>query len=260
MIYVGRLGHLGHGVIFVCIGLLSASAAIRQGGGASDSRRAMHTILAQPFGRALLLALIIGLACYVVWRVLEAVGDLEDKGSDAKGLLLRGRSLFVAVVYSGVTLAAVKTLLGTSRSGGGDQSARDWTARALETPFGSWTVALAGAGIIAVGLFQCLRAYRRHFERKLSLGELDPDTRDWVIRVSAFGLAARGIVFCLIGGFLMQAGLGSDPGKARGISGALNALQGQPYGRWLLAITAAGLAAFGVYCCVRARYGRIGQG
>lgn len=260
MIYVGRIGHLAHGLVFVSIGLISARAAFRQGGGASDSRRAMHTILAQPFGQALLLALIAGLTCYVVWRALEAFGDLEGKGNDAKGLVLRGRSLFVAAVYSGVTVAAIRTLLGAARSGGGgDESARDWTARALQTPFGSWTVALIGGGIIIAGLFQCLRAYRGKFERKLALDEVDPTTRQWLLRLCVFGIAARGVVFVTAGIFLAQAGLGSDPSKARGLSGSLNALQSQPYGSWLFALGAFGLAAFGIYCCVRARYGRVGR-
>ncbi|MFL6530494.1 MAG: DUF1206 domain-containing protein [Chthoniobacterales bacterium] len=54
-------------------------------------------------------------------------------------------------------------------------------------------------------------------------------------------------------------GLQSNAAKARGLSGALNALHAQPFGRWIFAVVAVGLAAYGVYCCVKARYGGIGS-
>jgi hypothetical protein len=259
IIRLGRIGYLAKGVIFVCVGLLSANAAFRGNGGrATDSRGAMQTIVQQPFGKALLLALIAGLVCYIVWRALAAITDAERRGSDAKGLAMRARSLFVAAIYCGITAAAIRTLLGSRRSGGGDKSAQDWTATALATPFGSWTVMLIGAAVIAGGLYQCYRAYNEKFEEKLELGELTAQAREWIVRTCAFGIIARGIVFAIAGALLIQAGLQSNPAKARGLGGALNTLHGQPFGRWLFAIVAAGLAAYGIYCCVRARYGRIG--
>ena len=151
----------------------------------------------------------------------------------------------------------MKTLLGSRTTGGGDRSARDWTARVLETPFGSWIVALGGIVVIGGGLYQCWRAYRRKFERKLDLSGLGAAARRWVVRTCAFGIGARGAVFCVAGIFLLQAGLQSDASKARGLSGSLEALQSQPFGRFLFGLVALGLAAFGIYCCVRARYERI---
>jgi hypothetical protein len=72
-------------------------------------------------------------------------------------------------------------------------------------------------------------------------------------------LIAQGVVFTIAGVFLIQAGWQSNPQKARGLGGALNALQAQPHGRWLFATVAAGLTAYGIYCCLRARYGKWGE-
>lgn len=260
IIALGRIGYLAKGLIFICIGLLSATAAMRgRGGRATDSRGVLQAIVQQPFGNALLLALIGGLVCYILWRTLAALLDLERRGSDWKGLAMRARSLFVAVLYCGIAAAAVKTLTGSSRGGsGGDRAAQDWTATALATPFGKWTVMLIGLAVIAGGLYQLYRAYTEKFEDKLELGTLAADVRERVVRICAFGIGARGIVFAVAGGLLVQAGLLSNPAKARGLGGALNALHAQPFGRYLFGVVAAGLAAYGVYCCVRARYGRIG--
>jgi len=254
IIMIGRIGYLAKGVIFTCVGLLSAAAGGR--GGASDSRGAMQTIAQQPFGHALLLALIIGLVCYIIWRVLAAVADAENRGRDAKGLALRARALFVAGIYCSITAAAVKTFMGASHSnGGGNRSAQDWTATALAAPLGSFVVVAIGAAIVIGGGYQCYRAYKEKFVEKLDL--VSASAHEWILRICAFGLAARGVVFVMAGVLLIQAGLQSNAAKARGLSGALNALHAQPFGRWIFAVVAVGLAAYGVYCCVKARYGRI---
>ena len=73
-----------------------------------------------------------------------------------------------------------------------------------------------------------------------------------------FGLIARGFVFLIIGGFIVVAAWRYDPQQARGLAGALQALQEQPYGQALLGIVALGLVAFGLYCGVEALYRRIG--
>jgi hypothetical protein len=96
--WLARAGQLAKGVIFACMGSLSALAAMHGGGRAQDSRGAMRSIVQQPFGRMLLFAIVAGLVCYVLWRLLAALGDLERKGRDAKGLAQRGRMLFSAAI------------------------------------------------------------------------------------------------------------------------------------------------------------------
>jgi hypothetical protein len=68
---------------------------------------------------------------------------------------------------------------------------------------------------------------------------------------------ARGLVFAIVGVFLVNAAIEADPGEARGLGGALRALQAQPFGRVLFGITALGLFAFGIFQLVIAYYRRI---
>lgn len=63
--------------------------------------------------------------------------------------------------------------------------------------------------------------------------------------------------FLIIGAFLVVAAYQSDSGEARGLSGALLALQEQPFGRVLFGVVALGLAAFGAFGFVEGRYRRI---
>ena len=258
MTRVARIGYLAKGVVYICVGLFSAMAAFAGRAKASDSRAALEKISEQPFGRVMLATLAVGLLCFVVWRLIEVIVNPGEYRSGVKALLNRVRALFSAAIYSGITLAAVRTVMGDSDGGGGsDRTARDSTAKLMATPYGSWSVILVGVGLIGYGIFQWHRAYRRSYERKLNLSTLSPDQHCWVTRICSFGLAARGFVFAIAGVFLIQAGLRSDPGEARGLSGALDALRGEAYGPILFAVVALGLAAYGVYCCVKGRYGQL---
>ncbi|MEJ7700697.1 MAG: DUF1206 domain-containing protein [Pyrinomonadaceae bacterium] len=87
--------------------------------------------------------------------------------------------------------------------------------------------------------------------------EMDDKTETFATRVGQFGLAARGVVFGIIGGFLVQAALQSNANKTRGLSGALRALEQQSYGQLLLGVVALGLIAYGFHMFVLARYRRM---
>jgi hypothetical protein len=75
--------------------------------------------------------------------------------------------------------------------------------------------------------------------------------------VGVVGVLARGVVFSLIGIFLIKAAVEYEPQEAIGLDGALRKLVAQDHGRFLLGLVAAGLLAFGVFCLFQARYRRV---
>ena len=105
--------------------------------------------------------------------------------------------------------------------------------------------------MIAAG-WQIYRAYRGDFEKYLDLSRVQATARVFILRLCAFGLSARGLVFFLMGLFLLKAGWNVNAEEARGLSGALTSLKSQPFGSWLLGIGALGLGAYGLYCAARA--------
>ena len=252
---LGRIGYAAKGVIYLSIGLLSAAAATA-GGRARDSRDILQTVAAQPFGTAMLGVLTAGIGCYVIWRLALAFAPGRKAGLES--LLPRAQALLSAAIYTGLGLAALATLRGArSSSGGGEDSARDGTAQLMAVPFGKWLVVLVGVGLIVYGISQWRRVWKGSFEKRLALSSLAAPTRRWIIRICGAGISARGIAFCLIGLFLAQAGLHANPAEARGLAGALSSLSSQPHGPWLLGAVALGLAAYGIYCGVKARFGEI---
>lgn len=253
---LARLGYLTKGIVYAIVGVLAVQAAFGAGGQTTDTKGALGTIASQPFGKFLLALLTVGLIGYVIWRFVQAVQDPEHKGDDAKGWATRLSYAVSGLIYASLAFTAIGLIRG-SGGGGGGNSKQDWTARLLAQPFGQWLVGLVGALVIGFGFYQLYKAYKAKFRKKMKLHEMSPTEEAWATRIGRFGLGARGIVFCIIGFFLLQAARQSDASEVRGLDGALQSLAQQPYGPWLLGIVALGLIAYGIHMAVQARYIRI---
>ncbi|MEH1895281.1 MAG: DUF1206 domain-containing protein [Nostoc sp.] len=254
---LGRFGYVSKGVVYGIVGILAAQAAFGRGGKTTDTQGALQTIVNQPFGKFLLALVAIGLIGYVIWRFVQAIKDPENKGNDAKGLAVRIGYAVNGLIYASLALSAVKIVTGTGDGKNSSDSTEDSTARLLSQPFGEWLVGTVGAFVIALGFYQFYQAFSGKFRKELNLSKLSNTQAKWVMRISRFGLAARGIVFCIIGWFLIEAARQSNAATAEGLDEVLQTLAQQPNGAWLLGIVALGLVAYGIYTIIQARYRRL---
>jgi hypothetical protein len=251
---LARAGYGARGLVYCLVGGLALLAALGSGGQAGGSRSALATLLDQPFGRVILAVVALGLAGFAAWRVVEGLTDADRRGGSGKALAIRAAHVLSGGVYGGLALAAAGMALGRGRGQGEDQAARDWTAWLLEQPLGQWLVGLIGLVIVGTGLGFASRAWRGRVTDRLAL---DAGTRRWAVPMGRLGFAARGLVFVLIGGFLLLAAYQGTSSEVKGLGGALQSLRAQPYGWVLLGVTAAGLFAFGAFGLVQALYRRI---
>ena len=254
---LARLGYMTKGIVYAIVGVLAVQAAIGAGGQTTDQKGALRAIAAQPFGKFLLALVGLGLIGYVIWRFVEAIQDPEHRGGKAKDWARRLGSAISGIIYASLAFSAIRLAMGSSANSSSSHSTQDWTARLMSQPFGQWLVALVGAFIIGLGFYQFYKAYKAKFRKRLKLQEMSPTEETWAMRLGRFGEAARGVVFVIIGFFLLEAARQSDPNQARGLDGALQSLAQQPYGPWLLGIVALGLVAYGIHMGVQARYRRI---
>lgn len=252
--WLARFGYAARGVVYLIVGFLALQAALSAGGGPEDSSGALRVILRQPFGRVLLAVLVAGLAGWVLWRLFQSVADPEKLGLGVKGLVRRAGYLVSAVIYAGLALEAVRLLRGDGGGGGGEAQADHWTAVAMAQPAGRWIIAGVGAIIVGFGAYELWRAFRADFRNRLDLSTLGPAGQRRVILFGRLGMAARGIVFGIIGWFLLRAALQYDPQEARGLETALQTLREQGYGQWLLGAVGLGLLCYGLFELAEARY------
>jgi hypothetical protein len=253
---LARFGYAAKGVVYIVVGALATLTALGMGGGTNGTQGAMRSIARQPFGRVMLGVVAFGLIAYVIWRWVQAITDADDKGTDAKGIALRLGYTGSGLVYAGLAYSAARIVFGAEEDGK-PSAAESWTASVMEFPFGNWLVILGGLAVMGYGLYQCYKGYTEKFRKRLKAGEMSERGMRWAMRSGRFGFIARGIVFLIVGGILIQAAWHYDSSEAKGLDGALQLLVQQSYGKWLLGAVALGLVAYGLYMIIEARYRRI---
>jgi len=252
---LARLGFVAKGVVYIIVGALALGAPFSRGGSTTDERGALRTILHQPFGRTMLVVAGVGLAGYCVWRMIQAFFDPEHVRHDAKGFGRRAARFVSGVTYGALAFTAWQMVFRGEQGGSG--RTQDWTATLMSKPAGPWLVGIAGVVIIGVGGWQLYRAWTSKLGDKLMLDRWGARMRDWIITFGRVGYAARGVIFCMMGGFLLVAADRNNPQEAKGAAEAMRHVEGLSYGAWLLAAIAAGLIAYGLFQLVEARYRRI---
>ena len=236
-----RIGFAARGIMYLIVGYLALRFGRSEGGSGALA------YLAEGAGKAVLGVMALGFLAYGFWRLAEAIVDTEGHGTDAKGKAARAGGFVSGLVHLGLAFLAARLAFG--RSGGSGSGAQEGAATALSLPGGSMLLIAVSAALLATGLWQLVKSVKGDFLRHL---EAKASQRTWVMWLGRAGYAARGIVFLITGWFALQAGLSADAGKAGGMEQALSALSGT-----VLAAVALGLALFGLFSFVEARYRRI---
>jgi len=245
--------------VYLIVGWLAFLAAVGAAATVTDKQGALEAIAQQPQGVILLGIVSVGLCAYAVWSLIRAAFDPERRGHEPSAILARLGFAIAGVSYAGLALASAKFAMGWSETAGqsSDASTQDWTARLMQAPFGPALVVGLGAVLLGLAATEFVRAYSASFRKDLGLTGLAADLQRWIVRVGRMGFAARGVVFGLIGLFLIEASRHNDPSEAVGLGGALQKLAEQAQGQILLGVVAAGLAMYGLFSLVEARYRRL---
>lgn len=250
---LARFGFAAKGIVYGLMGLLALLAATGlQGGKTTDKQEAVHTLQDLPGGPILLGLIALGLLGYIVWRLVQAVRDTEDKGSDAKGIARRVGYAASGLVYAGLAWYAAKLAMSSASGSGGASTRQTLTGKVLSWPGGEWIIVLVGLATIGVGLYQMYQAYSGRFHKHVKGSDIPSGQQDKVYRLGQIGYTARGIVLGITGYFFVQAGMQSRASATGDTEQAFDLLASM--GPSVLGIVALGLMAYGLYMLVQAKY------
>lgn len=244
---VMRAGYAGRGLVYFIVAGFSLFA-IWHGGSAQGTGSALKSLETAPFGQLVLGLVVLGMAAYAIWRVVDALWDLEDYGRDGKGLMARAGMVVTGLVHGAIGLGALAVLL--YANDGGDSTIATWTGKIMAMPMGRLIVGLAGLATIGAGIYYLWKAFSEKYREHLRASSF---TRKWNWVLKA-GVAAQGVLISVIGGYLGYAALTHDPDKAGGTTKVFEFLGTQPFGQALVGLFCLGLLCFAVFCFVNAVY------
>ena len=259
--WLGRAGLVAQGFSYALVGVLAIAVVAGEREQAAGREDALETLAGEPGGAVVLVLVAFGFAGYALWRLAQALFDRGGKGDDAKGLAKRAGYAGKAVLYGGLTVVTISILLGGSSGGGSSSSSsaqeEQATAGVLGWPGGRWLVLAAGLAVVGAALYQVFRAVSGGFMKDIDTAEMSEAERRWTHRLGVAGLLARGVVFGIVGWFLLKAAIEYDADETAGLGEALGKLANAAYGPVLLGLTAAGLVAFGIFCVAQSRYRQV---
>ncbi len=199
----------------------------------------------------MLALLAFGLVGYALWKLVQGIMDPDQKGSDPHGILRRVGYVGSGVIHGGLAFTAAQSVFGAEDS---SEDAMAASAMAFQPPLGPLLVGLVGLVVIGVGLYQLYAAYGAKFRDDLKLNLMSDAEERWVVLAGRVGTAARALAIGVAGAFLILAAYQSDPSETRGLGEALETLQHQPLGSYMLGTIAVGLLLYGAFMFAVARY------
>ena len=238
LVWLTRLGFAARGLLYLIIAWLAIGT-----GRTEDLTGALEYLRGE---RALLMIILAGFLAYGFWRVTDALFDSEGHGEGKTGALGRVGAGASGIIYLFLAWQAWRLLKGDGGSEGGTQ---EQAGTVMNLPGGTLLIVIGGVILFLAGLWQMKRAISGDFCKHL---RPDIQHQGWVKWMGRGGYGSRGVIFLVTAVFLISAGLSGDPSEAGGMQDAL---------RWMASpvnlIVAAGLALFGAFSLVEARFREI---
>lgn len=243
--WIMRAGYGARGVIYVVIGVIAFWAAF-SAGRAEGTKGALAQLQAEPMGTLALWAIGIGLFAYMIWRVTAGVADVEDHGTDAKGLIARVGQISTGLIHAAIGVSVIGLAMGGGSGGG----AEDYTQNVMSMPMGRVLVGVAALILAGAGLYYVKKGWTGEYREHLAASSL-LSKADWLLKA---GLIVYGVLLVLVAVSIGFAALNADSSQAGGLGQALESLRSVAYGRFLLAGAGLGLIAFALYNFAEAAY------
>jgi hypothetical protein len=254
--HLARVGLVSYGVIHLLVAWLALQLAWGGSSESADQSGALSTLAETPVGKPLLWLIALGLIALAVWQALEVLrwrsGWSASGKQRTKAIQKSAKSLAKAVVYVALAVLAIRFATGGGSSS--SQQQQETTSGVFGWPGGRWLVGVAGLVIIGVGVYHVYKGATKRFLKEIDLAEAPPSATRLVTRLGQVGYPGKGIALAVVGGLLVHAAVTFDPSDASGLDGALRTILEAPFGQFLLTLVAVGIAAFGAYLFVRARY------
>ena len=131
-----RYGYVARGILFAVIGFIALQVALGSGQNVTDQHGALATIAAQPFGRILLIVMVVGLIGFSLWGFIRAIFDPLNRGNSERGMAERLGFVISGLSYGSLVYPFLQLLVGQGSGAAKSQTqaTQDGTAQILAQP------------------------------------------------------------------------------------------------------------------------------
>ena len=260
VISMARLGWVAKGVVYGLVGVLAVPIAI-QGLEADDVRNgdeeasllgAVGKIAETSLGAIALWVVAVGLALYVVWRLVSIVLPAENT---VETWLARGGYAVSAAMYAFLAWSALSFATDARVAEGAeteDVKVERFARELMDGPAGRWLAGAIGACVVGIGIYFVVKGIRTSFHDDLEPRGVGPISLDAIIAFGRIGWVGRGILVVLVGWSLTSAAVRFRPSDAHGLDDSLRQVTELAIGPLIVGSAALALVAYGLFCVISA--------
>jgi len=211
--YLPIYGCFSTGLIYVGIGVIAILSFLKLKDGGADESSLLAFLNDSFIGKIFFWIIVIGIICYVVWRIFETIKDPYGYGKDFKGIARRTGVAMSSIPDIFIALTAFQILVGEGniRVDGRPVSQREMAANMLEESWGEWALIGMGTIVCITALAQFYYGITRGYKERLDIAHFSSLTKKIIHLLAWVGYLARGIIVGIIGFFIIKAGASNSP-------------------------------------------------
>ncbi|MGB7084884.1 MAG: DUF1206 domain-containing protein, partial [Phormidesmis sp.] len=251
--YYARFGYAAKGIVYGSTGVLAILEVFNFSQGETvGSTGALRAIARQPFGRAMAILISISLMGYVLWRFLQTFLDPEHSGCNAGDIVRRISYGCSGVVYASIAYSVIEILTESPESD--NKSSQEVAFMLMQQPFGRWLVGAIGILFLGTGCYYFYRAIKAEFRKRFKRHKMSDAEKVWASIVGRVGIAARGVVYVVIGTYAVRAAWLFDANEIKTSEEALELFDNNPTNEIILCTLGIGFVAYGIHMAFQAKY------
>ena len=207
--YLPVYGCFSTGIIYLAIGVIAILSFLKVRKGGADESSLLAILNDHAIGKFLFWVIVLGTACYIVWRIFETITDPYGYGSTAKGLAKRAGIAVSVIPDALIVYTAIQILAGTGniQLDGRPLEQRQMVADLLQKEGGDWIVMAIGIAVCLTALVQFFYGVSRGYKERLDVADFSRSFRRTIHLLAWFGYLCRGIIIGIIGFFFLKAAI-----------------------------------------------------
>jgi hypothetical protein len=209
--YLPVYGCIATGIIYAAIGVIAILSFLKIRHGGADEASMMAILAEYVIGKIVILIILLGTVCYIVWRFYETITDPYDYGKNLKGFIKRTGIALSTLADILIVYAALRVLLGTGniQQDGQPKEEREMVGNMLRN-YGQWLVISIGVVYLATAVIQLLYGITKGYRERVDIERFSVFFRNTMHVLAWVGYFARGMILGIIGFFFVKAGINEN--------------------------------------------------
>jgi heme/copper-type cytochrome/quinol oxidase subunit 2 len=210
--YFPVYGCMSTALIYIAVGAIAILSFLKIRHGGADESSMLAIINDFLIGKIVIVIILAGLLCYVIWRFYEAFSDPYRYGRTISGLTKRVGICLSTIVDMMIAFTAIRVLVGNNQImlDGQPREEQEMVEALLDDTWGSTVVFVFGVVVVVVAALQLWYGITKGYKERIDLEHFNKPVQTITHIFAWIGYLARGVILGIIGFFLIKSGATAD--------------------------------------------------